>query len=50
VKLTLAGERSIPELVKWLVEQGQSVYEVSPQRQSLEEQFLEIIGDEMFDS
>jgi ABC-2 type transport system ATP-binding protein len=50
VTLTLVNERHIPELVNWLVEQGQSVYEISPRRQSLEDQFLEIIGDEMFDS
>jgi ABC-2 type transport system ATP-binding protein len=50
VSLTLAGEHKIPELVNWLVDQGQSVYEISPRRQSLEDQFLEIIGDEMFDS
>ena len=50
VNLTLADERRIPELVNWLVDQGQTVYEISPRRQSLEDQFLEIIGDEMVDS
>ena len=50
LQLTLADERRIPELVKWLVEQGQAVYELSPRRVSLEDQFLEIIGHEMVDS
>lgn len=48
--LTLADETRIPDLVSWLVEEGQAIYELSPKRLSLEEQFLEIIGDEMVDS
>lgn len=48
--LTLADETRIPDLVSWLVKEGQAIYELSPKRLSLEEQFLEIIGDEMVDS
>ncbi len=50
LRLTVAGEQRIPELAAWLVAQGQAIYELSPQRLSLEEQFLEIVGDEMFDA
>jgi len=48
--LTLADEQQIPELATWLVAQGQAIYELSPQRLSLEDRFLEIIGDEMYDA
>lgn len=48
--LTLTSEQRIPELAAWLVAQGQSIYELSPQRLSLEDRFLEIIGDEMYDA
>jgi ABC-2 type transport system ATP-binding protein len=48
--LTLSDEQRIPELAAWLVAQGQAIYELSPQRLSLEDQFLEIIGDEMYDA
>jgi ABC-2 type transport system ATP-binding protein len=48
--LHLKDERRIPELVEWLVGQGQEVYEVSPQRLSLEDRFLQIVGDEMYDA
>lgn len=50
LQLTLASEQRIPDLVKWLVDQDQAIYELSPERLSLEEQFLEIIGDEMYDA
>lgn len=50
IRFTMPGERHIPKLVTWLVEQGHAIYELSPERLSLEEQFLEIIGDEMYDS
>jgi ABC-2 type transport system ATP-binding protein len=48
--LTLADEQQIPELAAWLVAQGQAIYELSPQHLSLEDRFLEIIGDEMYDA
>lgn len=50
IQLTLNDEERIPELVHWLVEQGQAVYELSPRHLSLEDHFLEIVGDEMYDS
>jgi ABC-2 type transport system ATP-binding protein len=50
IHMALAEESQIPELVKWLVDQGQAIYELSPQRLSLEERFLQIVGDEMYDA
>ena len=50
IQLSLAEESQIPELVKWLVEQEQAIYELSPRRLSLEERFLQIVGDEMYDA
>jgi hypothetical protein len=34
----------VPEIVRYLVACGVDVYEVTPQRLSLEERFLEIVG------
>lgn len=48
--LHLKDERRIPDVVEWLVGQGQEVYEISPQRLSLEDRFLQIVGDEMYDA
>ena len=50
IKMTVKDENQIPGLVNWLVAQGQTLYELSPQRLSLEDQFLEIIGSEMYDA
>lgn len=50
IQLSLAEESQVPELVNWLVAQGQAIYELSPRRLSLEERFLEIVGDEMYDA
>jgi ABC-2 type transport system ATP-binding protein len=50
IHLSLAGEGEIPTLVNWLVAQGQAVYELSPQRLSLEDRFLQIIGEQMYDA
>jgi len=50
IQMMLNNEDQIPHLVNWLVDQGQAIYELSPQRMSLEEQFLEIVGEEMHDA
>lgn len=42
--LSLASIDVLPEVVRCLVEKGASVYEVTPQRLSLEERFLQIVG------
>ena len=36
----------LPEIVRYLVAQGADVYEVTPQRLSLEEMFLKIVGED----
>jgi ABC-2 type transport system ATP-binding protein len=36
----------LPEIVRYLVERGVDVYEVAPQRTSLEELFLKIVGED----
>jgi ABC-2 type transport system ATP-binding protein len=50
IHLTLAGEAAIPEILAWLVSQGQAVYELTPQRMSLEDRFLQIVGERMYDA
>ena len=50
IHMTVSSEDEIPEIVSWLVEGGNNIYELSPQRLSLEERFLQIIGDEMFEA
>ncbi len=42
--LTLSSGSLLPEVVRYLVAKGADVYEVTPQRLSLEERFLEIVG------
>jgi len=44
--LTLTSSDLVPEIVRYLVAQGADVYEVTPQRLSLEERFLEIVGSD----
>jgi ABC-2 type transport system ATP-binding protein len=44
--LTLSSGGLLPEIVRYLVAQGADVYEVTPQRLSLEERFLEIVGSD----
>jgi ABC-2 type transport system ATP-binding protein len=50
IHMSLLNDDQIPEIISWLVAQGQAVYELSPQRISLEERFLQIVGDEMLDA
>jgi ABC-2 type transport system ATP-binding protein len=42
--LTMSSRALLPEVVRYLVAKGADVYEVTPQRLSLEERFLEIVG------
>ena len=42
--LSVSSGAVIPETVRYLVAKGADVYEVTPQRVSLEERFLEIVG------
>ncbi len=42
--LSLSSSSLLPEIVRYLVAKGADVYEVTPQRISLEERFLQIVG------
>jgi ABC-2 type transport system ATP-binding protein len=44
--LTLSSSALLPEVVRYLVAKAADVYEVTPQRLSLEERFLEIVGSD----
>ncbi len=44
IHLTVANPQKLPELARWLIGQGIDLYELTPQRVSLEEMFLQIVG------
>jgi len=46
VRLRVGSEESLPRIVRWLVEQGVGVYGLQSRRRSLEELFLDIMGDD----
>jgi ABC-2 type transport system ATP-binding protein len=46
VRLRLADESALPELAPWLVARGIALYELRVQRKSLEESFIEIMGED----
>lgn len=46
VRLTVRDETQLPQLARWIVEKGYSLYELSPTRLSLEERFLQVVGEE----
>jgi ABC-2 type transport system ATP-binding protein len=46
LSLTVASEALLPQITQYLVEQGAEVYAIRPQQMSLEELFLQIVGDE----
>jgi ABC-2 type transport system ATP-binding protein len=43
---SLSSNAMLPEVVRYLVSAGADIYEVAPQRLSLEERFLQIIGSD----
>jgi ABC-2 type transport system ATP-binding protein len=46
VRLRLASEDVLPELAPWLVARGIALYELRVRRKSLEESFIEIMGED----
>ena len=44
--MRVAGEDLIPDLVRWLVAQGTAVYGVQARHKSLEEWFVEVMGED----
>jgi ABC-2 type transport system ATP-binding protein len=46
IALRTESESAIPAIVSWLVHQGVLIYAVQPRRKSLEDVFLDVIGDD----
>jgi ABC-2 type transport system ATP-binding protein len=46
MQLTLDDEEQLPQLARWIVDEGYTLYEMTPHRLSLEERFLQIVGEE----
>jgi ABC-2 type transport system ATP-binding protein len=46
IHLRMRDEERLPELARWVVENGHTLYELSPSRLSLEERFLQVVGEE----
>jgi len=46
LRLRLARENALPELAPWLVARGIALYELRVRRKSLEESFIEIMGED----
>ena len=46
VRLAIAEARSVPEVARWLVGRGVAVYELRARRKSLEEWFIEVMGED----
>jgi ABC-2 type transport system ATP-binding protein len=44
--LELSDERMVPDIVRWLVARDAQVHAVQPRRKSLEEVFVEVMGDD----
>jgi hypothetical protein len=44
LSLTLAGEATLPEINRYLVTAGAEVYAFQPQKVSLEDLFIQIVG------
>lgn len=46
IELCLPTEAVIPKLANWLTSEGYTLYELSPRQLSLEDRFLQIVGNE----
>jgi len=46
IALRVESDAAVPAIVSWLVQQGVSIHAVQPRRQSLEDVFLDVIGDD----
>jgi ABC-2 type transport system ATP-binding protein len=46
IHLCLPEEEQLPQLARWIVDEGHTLYELTPHRLSLEERFLQIVGEE----
>lgn len=46
IHLRMNDEKRLPELARYIVESGHALYELTPDRMSLEERFLQVVGEE----
>jgi ABC-2 type transport system ATP-binding protein len=46
ITLTLANEDQLPRIAGWIVQEGFALYELTPMRLSLEDRFLQIVGED----
>ena len=46
IALRIESEASVPAIVAWLVQQGVQIHAVQPRRKSLEDVFLDVMGDD----
>ena len=46
LRFSVTSSSALPEIMRYLVERGADVYQFTPQRLSLEERFLEIVGSD----
>ena len=44
VSMTISGEAVLPEIARYLVQQGVDLYAITPERLSLEDLFIQIVG------
>jgi ABC-2 type transport system ATP-binding protein len=46
IMLRIESDAAVPEIVSWLVQQGARIHAVRPHRKSLEDVFLDVMGDD----
>jgi ABC-2 type transport system ATP-binding protein len=46
IRMRVATHEMLPQIVQWLVQQGVAIYEVHTRRKSLEEWFVEVMGED----
>ena len=46
IALRIGSEAAVPAIVSWLVQQGVQIHAVQPHRKSLEDVFLDVMGDD----
>lgn len=49
VLMEVLSEETLPKITQWLAQQGQTLYEFSPRHISLEERYLQVVGEETGD-
>lgn len=50
ITLALREDTAVPRLATWLTQNGHALYELTPRRITLEERFIEVVGQETGDS